>query len=314
MQEWHDYPMGPRLRHALGISEGQYSGDKAGKPSEERRVAFAAFLSKELAEQAPIPDDELIDLFEELTAMHLPTVTLALCEAHPGGRYIDDFRALLNIGSSLMLEAELDDALDLFIKAHSLEPEELAPIINCARIHLHKGRLEEAYQWAMTGLALDANHEPLWELLVQSKSYLNREELGALVKNLATKTGSFAGLSLAAELVAPDDSLLKAQYLDEHYHQGGREDAFLIEYTAALGESGQYSKIPQILWEAQNLAGKTVPWQVYLHTAQAYLANDKDAEAVPILKKMIKISGLPNEISEQARIIIEEAAETSLKS
>jgi hypothetical protein len=46
----------------------------------------------------------------------------------------------------------------------------------------------------------------------------------------------------------------------------------LIELTGAYGIAQEFEKIPPIVWQAEKLATKTLPWQLHAHGAQAEAA------------------------------------------
>ena len=293
-KKWYQYPMGPVLRHVLEIEESEYQGEKSARPSEEQKEAFEAALKPALQSVFPLSYDELTELIDELTSMGMPSLTLFLCDHHRDYDLSKDFKALLNLGAAAMLEAEFDDAIDLMKKAHEVEPKELAPYVNLAKILLHTYEDEEADRWAQAGLALDGNHRELWEVVAKvSVLKGDRESAHKHLIALARKIGSFAGLSLAGEIVS--DPLLKAELLEERYQEGSREGLFLVEYTAALGEAGQFQKIPMVLWEAENMPhfSGAIPWQLYLHVIQAYLSLEDDPKALSVIAKLEGHKDLP---------------------
>ena len=288
LQPWASYPMGPALRHILGISETDYTGDQAQRPEEATKEAFEGYLSDTLLGNASLSKEEIVDLIEELTNMNFPGLCLELAAANNHHQLDDDFRAMLGLGSASMMEAELDNAVSFLNRAHSLEAQELAPYVNLAEVYFHQQNDDQAYLWALSGLKLDPSHRRLWEIIARIEWEKNKGEAAQKVKEIAQKLNSFSGLSLAAHMLDENDDLLRAQFLEEHYKAGGREEDFLIEWTAALGQSGQFERITQILWEAENLPqfnGKA-PWQLYLHAMQANMALEKFDSAKEVLNRL----------------------------
>lgn len=299
-EQWLSYPMGPILRHVLGIDEKSYRGEGAPRPSDEAKGRFQVDLKKTLARKLPLNRDELLGLMEELTAMAMPELTLWLCENHPGESLADSYIGQLNLGAALMMQGELEDAAYSLLAAHKLEPDELSPYINLARVYWSCHDDKQVRKWALAGLALEPNHHHLWELL--AKVILvetDRDSARAEVLQIARRLRSYEGLSLAAELVS--DPTLKAEYLKEHYDGGGREAAFLVEYTAALGLVGEFEKIPAILWEAESLPHfeGQVPWQLQVHGLQAYLSLEQYGNARKLFEKLEAVVQLPDELKQE---------------
>jgi hypothetical protein len=94
-------------------------------------------------------------------------------------------------------------------------------------------------------------------------------------------------------LMHPDDAVSKADALEGFWNSGVRDTKFLIEYTAVLGVSGRYDKIPAIVWHTQK--GENPSWQLLLHLAQANLGLGRDDDALDALDKASKCEDLPDE-------------------
>lgn len=297
-ESWHQYPMGPTLRHVLDFPEIEIN--QINDPSDEEKAQFEAFLKEHLHALCPIDFDILVNLMEELTGMAMPHLTFQLYEAHPSlhSDLSRDFRAMLNLGVSSLIESEWETSISFLTQANIAEPAELAPFINLAEIYLHIGDEPQAEKWAIAGLNLDPNNRQLWKII----GLISMERGTEIeVQALAKKLNSYAGLSLAADLTDPEDFLLKSQSLENHYHSGGREPDFLIEYTALLGISRQFEKIPPILWDAENLPHfqGSPPWELYLHASQAHAALEDHDKAELILNKLTKRRDLPPQALEE---------------
>lgn len=303
-----DYPMGPALRRFLGIDAAAYRGEGASQPSAERDQLFMCHLEGLVTETPVLERAALIDLLEELTAMGMSRLAILLREANPAPSLGEDFRAVLALGSAAMMEGELEEAEHLLLKAHLLEPEEAAPYLNLAEIYYATERDESALQWALAGLKLTPNRGRLWELVGSIHMVADGANASAKVRELALSLDSYSGLSLAAEMIDARDPLLKAQLLESLYEQGVRDDAFLVEYTAALGLARQYEKVPVIVWELEKIAGKAVPWQLYAHAAQAHLALGEEMRAAEILTRLERRGDCPSEVVADLRNTYEDAA------
>lgn len=304
--EWVDFPMGPRLRGYLGISEAEYKGSTSGHPSPERSSAFQSFLA-EAIQELPVDDQaEFVDLLEELTAMGLSASALALAERFPQFSVEGDFRACLALGSALMMESELDEAILFLTQAQATVPQEIAPYVNIAAIHFALERDTEALHWADRGLQIDHNNFRLWELVASIYIHEDRASAGERVKAKAEQLHSYAGSSLAAELIDPQDKLLKAQYLSDVFNAGAREEEFLVEYTAALGLAQQFEKIPQLVWRLEHLEKKNISWKLYAHAAQAYLALNQEEQAAQLIKRVSLFDDVPSQVLTDLQAVYEQ--------
>ncbi|NRA64695.1 MAG: hypothetical protein HRU19_09445 [Pseudobacteriovorax sp.] len=300
MTVWHDFPMGPSLRRYLGINVNLYRGDSSEKPSEQRLLEFQNYVIEKLNKKPVETDDELTNLLEESVSMGMGKAAIALTEKHPINN-LEDFRYLLNLGSALMLEDKYDLALDFFIRAQAAEPSEISPYVNTASIYYSKHMDDEAIMWTQAGLRVDPTHQRLWEYLASLFIYRDRELAGEKVKEFATELNSHVGLSLAAQLLSPDDKLLKAELLGIPFDSGTRDDLYLIEYTAALGMAMQYEKIPSILWQLEQVDGKQASWRLLTHVVQAYFGLNKEKEAKDLIARLEKNPETPQSIVKDLR-------------
>lgn len=306
LQLWTHYPMGPRLRHYLGVSDSEYRGERSARPDEEAMAGFRDLLHQIVMEK-PVTDPELfVDLLEELTSMGLPSVVIRLAEQHPHFTIDTDFRACLALGSALMMEGELDEAVLIMNQAKALAPLELAPHVNLASIAFSQERDADAIQSIDSALGIEPNHFRLWELLASIYLHEDAATAGERLRAKATDVNSFAGLSLAAEIIDPNDRLLKAQLLDDAFNAGARDDDFLIEYTAALGLAQQFEKIPQLVYRIEHIEKKKVHWKLYAHAAQAFLALNKEAEAAALIDKASRSPDLPAHVLQDLQNVYDE--------
>lgn len=296
---WAHYPMGPNLRRYLDISDQNYQGEQQPRPDDETAMQFAEALIPVFAKQ-PVQDFyEWVDLLEELTAMGLAPTVRFLAEEDYRELADQDFRAQLAIGSAYMLAGEDNLALQFLLKAHELEPSELAPYVNIASIHYAFERDQDARLWAEAGLQVDNNNQRLWEVLASVLLHQDRQAAAEHLKAYAESINSYLGLSLAADIIDPNDALLKAQYLESIYASDQFDAEFLVEYTAALGSAQQFEKIPSVVWKAERIGGISIPWKVYAHGAQAYLAQDNYEGANGFIKNLKAIPDAPKELIEQ---------------
>ncbi len=296
LADWYDYPMGPHLKAFLEISERDYKGENAPAVTPERLRDFSSFLVDYFQEHKPQSNGAFVDLIEEMTSMGLSGAVVQFVELNAEQPIDGDFRACLALGSALMLESELDEAAMFLRQAQGLAPLELAPYVNLTSIYFSMEQDEEALRWADKGLTLDANNPRLWEIVASIYMYEDKAKAGERVRLKAESILSYAGMSLAAELIDPNDRLLKAQLLGDAFNSGSRDDEFLIEYTAALGLAEQFEKIPQVIWRLENMEKKTIHWKLYAHTAQAFLAMNQQDEAQELIRKAARSPHIPASI------------------
>jgi tetratricopeptide (TPR) repeat protein len=302
--------MGPQLRSYLGVSDEEYTGDRSQGPDEKTMAAFQDFLMQVVREKPVASQDLFVDLLEELTSMGLPQVVVALAEQYPNFTIDTDFRACLALGSSLMMIGELDEAVIVMNQAKALVPQELAPYVNLASIAFSQERDSDAVELIDSGLGIDPNNFRLWELLASIYLHEDKATAGERLRSKAMDANSFAGLSLAAEILDPRDRLLKAELLEEAFNAGARDDDFLIEYTAALGLAQQFEKIPQLVYRIEHIEKKAVHWKLYAHAAQAFLAMNKEAEAATLISKASRSPDMPANVLQDLQSVYDEQMQT----
>jgi len=305
---WHDFPMGPSLRAYLGIKDRDYRGYK--QQAEAREKEFELFFRQCLETKKIKDQSELLSILEELVGMRFPKLALFAQQLHPEHGALTEFRGLLALGAAAMLLGDLDQAEEWLLQAQGMAPDELAPYTNLAQIYFHSHRDEESWQCLETALSLEANSRQVWELIARVKQALHPATAANEVRQLARDHASWAGSSLAAIMSDENDPLLRAQWLEEFHSQGLQDPEFLIEYTAALGIALQYEKIPPIVWQAKGQLdkGKSLPWQLYAHAAQAQIATENHEEARKLLDlALVEGTSLTDEVRRQLEELKTEA-------
>jgi Flp pilus assembly protein TadD len=288
--------MGPHVRAWLGVSDNDYQGADHTEPRAEDIAMFTDVFLTRVEDAVPNDSHHFVDILEELVGMNLPLVALKFSDAYPDLFPADDFRAQLHLGNAAMIAGELIRAEDAFVAAQKLVAEEPAPYVNLAQIYCHDSKLEAARTWCLAGLNVDPNNTRLWELLAWVEQTLRPDQITAateLIARVATDLSSWAGMSLACDLQNSEDPLTKLAALERFWNEGCRDDDFLIEFTAVLGMSGQYDRIPAIVWQAEKASNQELKWQLILHLAQAYMGLGRDEEALQALDKLNKIKLLP---------------------
>lgn len=308
--EWSFYPMGPVTREYLGIADKEYRGHNR-RPTPEEDRAFQAFLADELTRRPPFNMEECVGLLEELAGMRMGALALKLGQECRHLPIEEDFRALLALGSASMIEGEWEEAAELLKAAQTKEPAEPAPYNNLAEIFFRTRRNEEAKEWIVKALRLSPNLPRLWEMMAMTLLDEDKASAGDKLLNLAREVKSFGGLSIAAEVIAPEDPLLKAQWLEERYVDGERSNPFLIEYTAALGVAGQFQKIPPIVREAEKYGKEKPHWQLFAHAAQAHFALAETDAAAPFVAKVKASKGVPPQVVQELETVYEQESGNS---
>lgn len=295
-----EYPMGPNLARFIGV-----------EPSRESFMQpdwdlFEA-LFQQFIQTVDLPSgDELSSMLEELVLMDLPTSAIALAKQVGMSEIHEDFRCNLAIGAAAMLVQDLILGEACFRYAQKIQPEEIAPYKNICEIFYRQHRDDACLEWAMAGLEIDPNAHGLWELI--AAVYVTRFSSGAgeQLLELAGKKNSWAGRSLAAQYIAGNDPMFRAEQLSDLYQNGLREPEFLVEYTAALGVALEYDKIPSVVWQAEKMTTQSLPWQLYAHAAQAYTALEERDSALAALGKALKAKDLPERIPQELVALQEE--------
>lgn len=295
MQHWNDFPMGPATRRFLNIDDERYAGEQGGRPSDELASKFQHELIKHIESQKVDNLLDFVDLLEEFTNMGMSPAAVKLYESNDFEEASENFRAMLSVGCSYMMESDLENAEAALRKAQVLEPSEASPYVNLSNLFYSQHRDQDALIWAEAGLGAEANHHRLWELIASVYMTEDMETAGERVRKLAEEHNSYGGLSLAAHLIAPDDLLFKAQLLEKPFEAGIRDEEYLVEYSAALGLAQQFEKIPAILWQLERVEGKKASWKLKSHVAQAFFALDQEKEAEELIAGLEK-SDIPEGI------------------
>jgi hypothetical protein len=306
--------MGPVLRSYLGIAPEAYDGHASEAPSAADSAAFGEFLRAEVRRRALEDEAGLVDLLDELVAMDQPEAAISLFEANQALWTGMDFRGRLSVGVAAMLAGALELAEEHFRAAQALLPAEPAPYVNLVQILRHEDWPDEALTWCLAGLDADRNNLKLWDLYALLCRDADGDYFGERVLATAQQRVSWAGLALAADVTKTADPFYKLSLLEKLYHQGERDRHFLVELTAAMGVAGEYGRIPPLVWQAEQMSGTALPWQLYAHAAQAHLALGKTTDCLALLHKARRDPALPPEavqaLAEMEREALEPPAAT----
>ncbi len=301
------YSKGPNLCRFLGLGDDSESNAET---TSSQKNDFAKLLENYISENPLNSASEFSAICEELVKMDLAPVGLYLRKQNSNISIDEDFKSLLSYGSAAMMEGDFATAEDSFVKAQKLEPAELAPYINMTRILTgNADRSDECMLWATAALKLDANAAEIWDSIYVLFESLYANSSGEELLKLAKEKSSWMGCLLAGQLLAPEDAMFRAELLEDLYRQGLDDSTFLIELTAALGSAMQYDKIPPIIWRAEKVTGAAftrLPWQLYVHAAQAYLGLENKTQAGYMLKKALSDRSISPEAKGQLEVLANE--------
>jgi len=301
------YPMGPNLRRFLGLSTKDTSAQDSDK---EHKTRFVSFLEKYVPQTPLTSTSEFSAICEELVMMNISEIGLLLKTSNPEIQLDDDFKSLLTYGSAAMATGDTATAEASFTSAQKLEPLELAPYINMTRIlSTFPERRDEFLQWATTALDVDLNSPEIWDSILIMYDTTNPDSSGEQLLKIAKEKNSWMGCLLAGQLLAPEDPMFRAELLEDLYKKGVDDPIFLTEFTASLGVAMQYQKIPPIIWRAEKVTTATftkLPWQLYVHGAQAYLGLENQPQADHMLKKALSDRNIPVEARTQLELLQKE--------
>lgn len=316
---WHDYPMGPTLQAYLGIADEDYVGRTA-KPSPERDDDFREFFSAFLHDHPIDQPDMGVGIMEELNLMDLPDMAFAVFDQTFGPDEAEkSYDISMAAGTTLFMLGEAARGESYFLAAHELAPDDVGPMVNLAQIGYACGRDDEALEWIEAGLALNKNHQKLWELLASLKMAAVAGDDGPTDVRAPVFTGtykelmakgfqmnSYLGVALACDLLYGDAPELKQKELAKLYDSGVRDPYFLVEYTAILGECQQYQQLVQVVWQAMSDQGASLAWQVLAHGAQGHLAMTNKEEAEKLYDALKKRDDVPEQHLSELRRQLDE--------
>ena len=304
------YPMGPAVRKWLDIEDSEYSGQTAEEISEDDSVHFEAVVAQRAVQHGLAQVDLLPDLVDELTAMGFAGVAIKLIDHNEDHWHRRDFRSAHTEGIAAMLSGAFDRAITCFSDAQRAAPFEPAAYTNLVKLLAKKEEISAAWQWAEAGLDHVPDHYPLWEQIVHLVKLKPAEgsEIGKSVTRLARQYNSWVGHSLASEL-DPGFGPSKADALRTFFDQGERSWEFLVEYTGALGEDGQFEEVSQILWQLKSGSDSNqIPWQLQIHGAQARLALGNEGAFQEEAAAALKDPLLPDHVRQELNRLMTETS------
>jgi tetratricopeptide (TPR) repeat protein len=198
--------------------------------------------------------------------------------------------------------------------ARTLDPNDPAIYVNYGEILLFEGDLAGCKEWLDLGLCVSPNHPRLWQLAYSlnrpqdstptASEAIHTQESNELsisgafsswLKRLADTHDSWMGTCLYFDSSEPENHRAKRQALQDFYDRGERSAEFLIELTASMGITMDYDAIGTVIWDIEGRImmstgspkspSSSLPWQVYLHGAQAKWAQGLPRQALDLLDK-----------------------------
>jgi tetratricopeptide (TPR) repeat protein len=200
----------------------------------------------------------------------------------------DSYAYWLMQGILCFYEDLFAEAESAFLKAHDLSPEEVAIHVNIAQLFAKQQRKEEAVAWIDAGLQLDANHFQLWEQL-----YLIAPDM---VQDLAKKYRSWVGMHLYVSAFHSGRAEILTEVFAELSNYYLKDDDFLIEYSAALGQCNAFDSITNLAWRVEH-ADHSLHWKFAQHVAQAYFETEKLDQGMKYLKKALRHKEIPPSVA-----------------
>lgn len=300
-------PIGPELRQYLQWGA---SSQHIVNPPEDLYDQFSKEFIAYSLENTVKDFTQFLDLLEELVAMKCFHTALTFSGQYSEYLQKQDFRLKLSMGVAYMGSQDFELAESFFYEANEIVPEEIAPQINLMQIFLQTGRADSALEWGQSLLELDLNHVRVWELIAQALYQKHAAEYLAKFEALVNSKNSWVARSMLAEYLSPDDGDLRMEYLQPFYDQGERSFAFMVEYTAALGVSGQYDRILTCIWQLNSqYKPSEIPWQISLHKIQALMGLEQFDKSLAEIDLLIRKGGYSDAIAqtlEALRVEIDE--------
>ncbi len=286
------YPMGPSLRKYLGIDDAEYLGEgpEAHEVIDEVKHQFENLFynfAKNNLQKNPLAQLEIV---EELVGMGLPELASKVAQLSDELiQNTDTFPAHFYLGCAAMSVGDLVEAEERFIKAQQLEPLELAPYLNLARIFSSQNNIESAIRWIEVGLDVESNYHHFWEMLAQLYyQKFGKENFIKFLMETGETKNSWVASSLVGELEKETRPELKYELLKKYYASGERDSNFLMEYTGILGDMEKFEEVLAIITQVQMSLKTKTPWQLVMHLFQAYYALGRDEELKTCVTQMMQ--------------------------
>jgi tetratricopeptide (TPR) repeat protein len=289
------YPCGPAVAKWLGIR----SEENKNLTSEDK-TKFQEFLLRSVEEKNIEDIEQFSQILDELLAMDFPLLVLKVADCFPSLRSIDHFKALRAQGIAGMLTGEYSLASFAFEKAISLAPEEISSYVNLFQVQRAQEDMDAAKDTLERALNIDPNYFPVWDLLYQFFTEFFPKPI-TLIKQTVQDYDSWMGALLLCEL----EGLDKVEELEKFYQKGERSQAFLAEYTGALGEKEQYEKVNEVVWQCESFFDKKLHWKLNMHRLQATIALGQNERFLELKKEILKAPDLPKLAREEIENLTE---------
>jgi tetratricopeptide (TPR) repeat protein len=273
--------IGPKTEHWLK-QHNQISLDNSCSKEEVFEL-----LLKQIHENKVAKESQLIELIDELIAIDKPLYALKIIDENLTLWTRNKFEGVRSEGIAAMLSGENKRALLCFEKAIILVPNEPSSYVNISKILCDEKEWNKAFQRSLAGLDVAKNHQLLWETIWYILNKKSQEPLRDL-KKLASNFDSWAGSSLICALEKPNDLQANLEVLKKYHAKGEKSTDFLLEYTGILGSLEDFKTIETVLWQAEQLSGTSMPWQLQIHKIQALAAQEKNEDFLEQAESIVK--------------------------
>ena len=301
------YPAGPAVRLFLGLDESQSLSEDS---SPVLDGAFEKFMALYIAAHPVDSADELAALIDELYKMGFAELAMVIHKRNANIDIANQFHGLLALGAAALMTGDVQLAEGASVRAQALAPQEVAPYFNAALAMQGAERQKDAIKWALSGLEVEKNHEPLWHLVVSENIQSNIIDFKDLWQR-AVDLGSWVGVAILADSTALFTGAEALAALGHIYAEGERGEAFLVDYTGRLGQAQDFARISTIIWELQSEKG-VKNWMLLWHGYQAQLAIENSENANRLASELLQRPDVPGEVKKLLQMDQQDPPELSL--
>ncbi len=302
-----DVPVGPSLRLFLGFPKNSKQQNKVQGSSQQYEQdsydQLENYFLHMLSSGSVPPKAQLSEIVCELNSMRCHKSVVFVEQNFLDSLDIENMDVLLSLGVSYFAASDFKSARYYFSKSLTKEPENVPALTNLGLSLRLSGNTDEAVEYIQKALSLSSGQSRLWEELGFCYQEIYEDQWVEELESFVVQSNSWRGFSYLGEIKHLGSAEHKLRLLRPFYDRGERSFAFLIEYTGILGQNGLHEQVPAVIWQAESFsiregkAAKDFPWQLLFHCAQAHLAMGEKKEATICIARMEKQSEqIPNDI------------------